>query len=95
MCMTKTNKDTKKEFISISGYAQKNYFTIRVFYFTLNVLEKSILLKHDFPAIMKILYLRGRRTGKMIIRLCLHPFVFSGLPRIVLPMVPSNVNATA
>lgn len=53
MCMTKTNKDTKKEFISISGYALKNYFTIRVFYFTLNVLEKSILLKHDFPAIMK------------------------------------------
>lgn len=55
MCMTKTNKDTKKkkEFKSISGYALKNYFTIRVFYFTLNVLEKNILLKHDFPAIMK------------------------------------------
>lgn len=58
MCMTKTNKDTKKT-KSISGYALQNYFTIRVFYFPLNVLEKNILLKHDFPAVMKnIVFMR-------------------------------------
>lgn len=44
--------DLKKKKTALVAMLCKT-FTIRIFYFTLNVLEKNILLKHDLIADMK------------------------------------------